>query len=182
MLRAVAGVLIGVLIGGPVRVVRRGIAALVLLVFFVVRSLALLLLLTALVVGLSFVPQVQARVPVMKVVAATAQTWLHRAGEMGAKWLGDLKPHPTAAPVATSQKHPAARPPATQSLTVRSTPSGATVQLDARPIGVTPLTLQIATGLHKVMVSRPGYASVMRTITVKAGQGASLNITLTATP
>ncbi len=178
----ILGVVVWLLIAGPVRVVRRGIAALVLLVFLVVRSLALLLLLASLTVGLSFVPQVRARVPLMNGVAATAQTWLHRAGEMGGRWVGDLKPHPTAPPVATSQKPATARPPATQSITVKSTPSGATVQLDTRQIGKTPLTLKIATGLHKVVVSRPGYASVTRTITVKSGQGASLNITLTATP
>ncbi|HTE04537.1 MAG TPA: PEGA domain-containing protein [bacterium] len=148
-----------------------------------------------LVVGLSFVPAVSARVPAMKKVAVTTRTELLRAEQLLARWVPWFKSatqtprrtstSPTAPkaapakkPAATAQKSAPARPAAVQTVTVKSTPIGVTVQLNARAVGRTPLTLKLAPGTYKVTFSRPGYLSVTRTITVKAGQAASLNVTL----
>ena len=159
------------------------------------RSVTALVALAVLVVGLSFVPAVSARVPAMKKVAVTMRTELLRAEQLLARWVPWFKSatqtprrtstSPTAPkaapakrPAATAQKSAPARPAAVQAVTVKSTPIGVTVQLNARAVGKTPLTLKLAPGTYKVTFSRPGYMSVTRTITVKAGQAASLNVTL----
>lgn len=48
-------------------------------------------------------------------------------------------------------------------------------------MGKTPLTLRIAPGTVTITFSRPGYAPVTRTLTVKLGKAASVQVTLTAT-
>jgi len=47
---------------------------------------------------------------------------------------------------------------------------------------MTPLTLRIAPGTVTITFSRPGYAPVTRTLTVKLGKAAVLQVTLTAAP
>ncbi len=158
------------------------------------------LLLGSLAVGLTLVPEVSARVPALKPITTIAQKVLRRAEVWGGMVLADLKiltrTHlPTSPPAATSQKSTPARTPAVtskksaparavavQPLTVKSTPIGAAVQINARPVGKTPLTLKLAPGTYKVTISRPGYVTVTRTITVKAGNAASLNLALAAAP
>jgi len=157
------------------------------------RSVTALVALAVLAVGLSFVPAVSARVPAMKKVAVTTRTELLRAEQLLARWVPWFKSatqtprrtstSPTAPkaapakkPAATAQKSAPSRSAAVQA--VKSTPIGVTVQLNARAVGRTPLTLKLAPGTYKVTFSRPGYMSVTRTITVKAGQAASLNVTL----
>ena len=160
------------------------------------RTITALVALAVVVVGLSFVPAVSARVPAMKKVAATAQLELRRAEAFVSRYLPRLKigtqtqrrPSPPAAtspksapakrPAAPPQKSAPARTAAIQSVTVRSTPIGVTVQVNARAVGKTPLTLKLAPGTYKVTFSRSGYVTVTRTITVKAGQAASLNVAL----
>lgn len=159
------------------------------------RTVKALVVLAALIVGLSFVPAVSARVPAMKRVATLSKMELLRAEQYLAKWLPWLKrgtqtarrtptrttsQKSTAAkrPAATSQKSAPARTAAVLSVTVKSAPIGATVQVNARAVGKTPLTLKLAPGTYKVTFSRPGYVTVTRTVTVKAGQAASLNVTL----
>jgi len=159
------------------------------------RSVRGLVVLAVLVVGLSFVPAVSARVPAMKKIAVTTRTELLRAEQSLARWVPWLKPSaqrprrtstsptapkaaPAKKPAATAQKSAPSRSAAVQAVTVKSTPIGVTVQLNARAVGKTPMTLRLAPGTYKVTFSRPGYLSVTRTITVKAGQAASLNVTL----
>src|SRR5207245_11168326 len=125
----------------------------------------------------------------------TVRTARRGAGQLLARWVSWFKSatqtprrtstSPTAPkaapakrPAATAQKSAPARPAAVQAVTVKSTPIGVTVQLNARAVGKTPMTLRLAPGTYKVTFSRPGYLSVTRTITVKAGQAASLNVTL----
>jgi len=164
------------------------------------RTITALVALAVVVVGLSFVPAVSARVPAMKKVAATAKLELRRAEAFVSRFLPGLKigtqtqrrPSPPAAtsqrsapakrPVATSQKSVPPRTVAVQPVTVKSTPIGVTVQVNARAVGRTPLTLKLAPGTYKVTFSRSGYATVTRTITVKAGQAASLNVALAKVP
>lgn len=181
------------LLEAPLRLLKGVIAALqwlvaltLKLVFLTLRVVASLLVLGVLVVGLSYVAEVRARVPVVKEVATTAQEWLQRAQDLGVRLIANLKAEaqpPQRAPssAATSQKPAPTRSAAAQpSLTVKSTPSGATVLLNARRVGKTPVTLRIAPGTYKVTISRPGYATVTRTISVKLGKAASLSVTLVA--
>jgi hypothetical protein len=55
-------------------------------------------------------------------------------------------------------------------LIVDSRPAGASVSVDGRPSGVTPLTLEnVAAGEHTVMISLAGYRSVTTTVRVVSG-------------
>jgi hypothetical protein len=56
-------------------------------------------------------------------------------------------------------------------LTVSSTPSGVTVYLDAhRWAGITPATIDVSAGDHKVTLEAPGYEPEERSITAKFGR------------
>jgi hypothetical protein len=56
------------------------------------------------------------------------------------------------------------------SLTVESTPSGAAIRVDGRPVvGTTPLTgLTIDSGLHTIAVDKPGFEGQSRRVEVRA--------------
>jgi hypothetical protein len=67
----------------------------------------------------------------------------------------------------------AARVATTGSLVVDSRPDGASVTIDGRPSGRTPVTLtDVAPGRHTVRIERPGYRAVTTTVDVKAGERA----------
>jgi eukaryotic-like serine/threonine-protein kinase len=56
---------------------------------------------------------------------------------------------------------------------VRSTPAGARVAVDGREYGLTPVAVRdLASGLHRVRVSREGYAPVERRVTITASRPA----------
>jgi peroxiredoxin len=112
-------------------------------------------LVLAVLVPASFIPVVSANVPGMKALSSATR-----------KVLG-MKPAPA---------------PKTAALpfTVDTTPGGATVQVNGRTAGKTPMTLKLAPGTYKVTLIRSGYASVTRTITVKKGARASLIVKLAA--
>jgi serine/threonine protein kinase len=76
-------------------------------------------------------------------------------------------PKTTVAPPA-AQVRPASVPePVRGRLLVRSTPSGASVSLDGRARGETPLALRdLPLGGHTIVVSRPGYAPERRRVTL----------------
>ncbi len=175
----------------PALVLRRGFVTVLVLGSLILRGIRLALVLGSLAVGLSFVPQVSARVPVMKDVAATTKAliqqvpWIRQAQVWGSKLLASLKvetpPQRRASSQAVpSQKSVASKPVVGQPLTVKSTPSGATVRLNARSMGKTPTTLKVAPGTYKVTISRPGFVTVTRTITVKPGKTAALTVALVA--
>jgi hypothetical protein len=57
------------------------------------------------------------------------------------------------------------------SLTVSSSPSGATVYLEGhRWVGITPATIDVAAGEHKITVESPGYEPEERSITARFGR------------
>jgi len=181
---------LGQLVGAPVRLLRRGFWAVQSLVSsflsliwglisLILRIAIVLVVIGSLVVGLSYFPEVRARVPIMKEVPSIAKQWLVYAGVNGSRWLVSLA---SARKAEQPQKKPApATLAASQPLTVKSAPTGATVQLNGRQVGKTPLTLKVAPGTYKVLISRPSYTSVTRTVSVKAGKPASLNVILIAT-
>lgn len=71
--------------------------------------------------------------------------------------------------------------PAFGSVTVTSTPSGASVFLDEKQVGQTPLTLdRIASGSHSLRLQAPQYAVERRNVSVSDGQTANVAVTLAA--
>jgi len=175
----------------PALLLRQGFVTVLALGSLILRGIRLALVLGSLAVGLSFVPQVSARVPVMKDVAATTRAliqqvpWIQQAQVWGSRLLANLKvetpPQRRASSQAVpSQKPVASKPVVGQPLTVKSTPSGATVRLNARSMGKTPTTLKVAPGTYKVTISRPGFVTVTRTITVKPGKTAAVTVALVA--
>jgi serine/threonine protein kinase len=84
----------------------------------------------------------------------------------------------SAAGTATGQAAaPAAKKPAASraafegSLVVASKPNGATVQLDGRPVGTTPLTMQaVAAGAHAIRLELAGYQIWSASVQVNAGK------------
>jgi hypothetical protein len=69
-----------------------------------------------------------------------------------------------------------------QQLTVLSTPSGATVTIDAAPVGVTPWTGDIPPGHHKVELTLRGYGDSTTELELGADHAQDLNVRLTEAP
>jgi hypothetical protein len=65
-------------------------------------------------------------------------------------------------------------------LEVTSAPPGASVRIDGRPRGQTPLSLPAFTGDHTIQVERAGFAPVTATLPVEVGKTASLAVRLTS--
>ena len=69
-----------------------------------------------------------------------------------------------------------------QQLTVLSTPSGATVAIDGRPLGVAPWTGELAPGKHHVSLTLRGYADAERNITLPKGEPIDVGLELHEAP
>jgi PEGA domain len=70
---------------------------------------------------------------------------------------------------------------ATGSLSIESEPAGASVYIDGRLAGETPLTVEtLRPGVHRVRLVRLGYLENSRLVTVKAGSRATLRTHLTS--
>ena len=92
-------------------------------------------------------------------------------------------------PPAVAKPKPAAEPAVvarTGRITVRTTPAGARVLIDGRDVGKTPLTIpNLNRGTHSVRVSRDGYTTIERRVSITTTQPTStlsLNLTRAATP
>lgn len=69
--------------------------------------------------------------------------------------------------------------PITGFISASSTPSGAVIEVDGKPSGVTPRNIKgILIGKHTVRISKENYTSVTREIEVKEGETVNLNVTL----
>ena len=77
-------------------------------------------------------------------------------------------------------KHPKPQPkPTTGTLSITSTPSDASVKIDGRYLGTTPLTLDKQNaGTYKVTFSAEGYETQTKSVTVTAGKTATCSATL----
>jgi formylglycine-generating enzyme required for sulfatase activity len=64
--------------------------------------------------------------------------------------------------------------PAWADISLSSTPTGATVQLDGAPVGQTPLTLKVLQGERTITLLLPAYAQWQQSLTVEAGKDADL--------
>jgi tetratricopeptide (TPR) repeat protein len=69
-----------------------------------------------------------------------------------------------------------------QQLTVLSTPPGATVAIDGRAVGVTPLTIELAPGAHAALLTARGYDDAQRPFTLAASTPMDLAFELRASP
>ncbi len=65
-----------------------------------------------------------------------------------------------------------------QQVTVRSTPTGATVLVDGAPVGVTPWTGEIIPGAHKVELRRRGYVDADRALDLPTDRAVELHVEL----
>ncbi|MCS7057627.1 MAG: PEGA domain-containing protein [Meiothermus sp.] len=68
--------------------------------------------------------------------------------------------------------------PATGTLSVSSTPAGAQVLVEGRPVGSTPLNLALRPGRVEVELRLPGYQNFRTTVQVRPGETTSLNANL----
>ena len=65
-----------------------------------------------------------------------------------------------------------------QQLTVLSSPAGATVLVDDRPLGVTPWTGELPPGEHRLLLSLRGYSDVEQSVSLAADQPLDTNVRL----
>lgn len=74
----------------------------------------------------------------------------------------------------------ASRIPQPANLVIRTKPVGASVHIDGKPMGKTPLisSLSLPAGQHLVELSRPGYRSVQRTITLDEASSGEIALDL----
>ena len=72
--------------------------------------------------------------------------------------------------------------PTTGTLRIASSPQGASVTVDGTPVGTTPVQVTAGAGPHTVVLTKSGYQTATRQVTVTAGQTSYLNVTLTPTP
>lgn len=63
---------------------------------------------------------------------------------------------------------------------VRSTPAGASLALDGKPVGRTPFDLELKAGEHVLRVSSQGYRPIEKTVSVVAGVDESVSLDLVA--
>jgi hypothetical protein len=67
-------------------------------------------------------------------------------------------------------------------LELASTPDGAKVFVDGKWLGQTPLRQELFAGTHSIDLEREGYQTATRRLTVEAGQGASVSLTMSRAP
>lgn len=69
-----------------------------------------------------------------------------------------------------------------QQLTVLTTPPGATVAIDGKPLGVSPLTVELRPGTHSAQVSRRGFSDVNGNFVLPEATPIDLSVTLQPAP
>jgi len=63
-------------------------------------------------------------------------------------------------------------------VSLTSTPAGASVTIDGKPVGVTPLTYTLPLGPHAISISLAEHADAARTVTVQRGETATIAVDL----
>ena len=63
-------------------------------------------------------------------------------------------------------------------LDVRSTPNIATVKVDGKEVGTTPIEVELLIGSHNVTISKDGYTSENRSVTINEAATTTLDVTL----
>jgi len=65
---------------------------------------------------------------------------------------------------------------------IRSRPAGATVVMDDKPVGVTPLDMELAGGAHHARLTLSGYDDLSRSFSVVSGVDETMDLDLVAIP
>lgn len=65
-----------------------------------------------------------------------------------------------------------------QQLSIDSTPAGAQVAVDGRPLGVTPWTGELPPGEHTLVVTRAGYTQTTRVVRISPGRALDVEVAL----
>jgi hypothetical protein len=65
---------------------------------------------------------------------------------------------------------------------VRSRPASATVEIDGKIVGLTPLDVELAGGVHHLRLLMSGYDTLERTLTVVSGVDEGMDLNLVAIP
>jgi serine/threonine-protein kinase len=120
-------------------------------------------------------PAAKAARPPIALIAATTLAVGAVGGALLARQPSSSKAAP--APVAAPAIAPVEGP---EMLIVTTEPPGATVEIDGKALGeTTPVAKRgIAIGKHAVKITRKGYGAVERTVTIAAGQRASIDVKL----
>jgi PEGA domain-containing protein len=84
------------------------------------------------------------------------------------------------APAANLPKSTSAN--STSAVTITSVPDGAEITVDSKFVGSTPSTIQLAPGEHKIVVSKSGFKSWERTMTVNPNGNIKLDAELEQIP
>ena len=71
---------------------------------------------------------------------------------------------------------------AKSSVTIKSNPDGADITIDDKFVGTTPSTIQLSAGEHKIVVTKSGFKSWERTMTVNPNGSVNLNAELEKIP
>ena len=94
-----------------------------------------------------------------------------------AKFQAQAAPPPPSS-VTAAQIANGADPPLLSSVEVKSTPDGADITVDDKYMGSTPSTLKLTAGDHKIKLEKSGFKIWERTLTVSAGESATVNPSL----
>jgi hypothetical protein len=65
---------------------------------------------------------------------------------------------------------------------IRTRPHGASVQIDGRPVGQTPVDVSLTAGPHRMSIEHPGFSPLKRSFTVVSGVDESLDLDLVRLP
>lgn len=87
---------------------------------------------------------------------------------------------PQSVPVATPDQKPVAD--SSSSISIKSSPDGAEIEVDGKFVGSTPSTVQLQPGEHKITVKKAGFVVWERTITLNAGGSITVDATLEKNP
>jgi hypothetical protein len=110
--------------------------------------------------------------------AVDSDTMMVKTAEQSAQ---SAPPPPVSTTADNSQAEPAVESgPAMQpaSITVKSTPPGADINIDGKFMGSTPSTIQLTPGDHQVSIEKEQMTPWQRTMTVTAGGSSSIDATL----
>jgi hypothetical protein len=90
-------------------------------------------------------------------------------------------PETSAAPATangTPMQNGSGADPALAAVDIKSTPDGAEITVDEKFMGSTPSSLRLTVGDHKIKLGKSGFKTWERTMTVSAGETATVNVTL----